>query len=188
LISQIQTRSTGGGTDELVEIYNPTDTPVTFDDTWALTARADATLAGCTSNLGARRFMGGGQSIPAHGYLLYTGALYSGAVRSDGAISTGIADGGNVVLTHGGVVADAVCYYFNADSLAGVTGCSTPYVCEGTPVLNPHDNTAATNINASLERKPGGVAGNRMDTNDNASDFQIQTPAEPRGSTSAPSN
>jgi hypothetical protein len=59
------------------------------------------------------------------------------------------------------------------------------YGCEGMPAMNVHDNTAGTNVDESIERKPGGTAGNGQDINDNATDFAALTPSNPQSSASA---
>jgi hypothetical protein len=46
--------------------------------------------------------------------------------------------------------------------------------------------TNGDNVDASLERKPGGSAGNCTDTGDNAADFAAVMPANPQSSASAP--
>ena len=56
----------------------------------------------------------------------------------------------------------------------------------GIPVQNPHNNTSATNTDASLERKPGGSDGNTQNTSDDATDFSSNPAADPHDLTSAP--
>jgi hypothetical protein len=51
---------------------------------------------------------------------------------------------------------------------------------------NPHDNTSSTDVDASVERKPGGVGGNGQDTGDNAADFSTAMPANPQDLASPP--
>jgi hypothetical protein len=81
---------------------------------------------------------------------------------------------------------DAVCYYYADAQLAAF---DATYVCEGKPVSNlPHNDTtgAGSNADVSLERKPGGAAGNCTDSGDNAADLATSTPATPLSSGSAP--
>ncbi len=101
-------------------------------------------------------------------------------------LSSGITDASSVRLMHSGTAVDAVCYYFDATTMAAY---DATYTCEGTPMSNlPHDNTtsATSNSDVSIERKPGGSAGNCVDTNDNAADFITQTPATPQDLMSTP--
>lgn len=185
LISQIQTRGTAGGNDEFIEIYNPGGAPVVFDSTWTVWARSAVGI--CTGNSEAQRFAGGGQTIPAHRHILFTNSAgYDGAVAGDGTYMTGFTDAGSVVLKHNNAVADAVCFQYDAATLASLTTCATPYTCEGVPALNPHNNTGSTNNDASLERLPGGAGGNAKDTGDTLTDFVTNNTASPRNLLSAP--
>lgn len=177
VISQVQTRGDNGGNDEFVEIYNPSSAPVLFDASWSLKARsAIGGVSSCTTNSLATRFTGGGQTIPAHGHVLFTNMTvppYNGATASDGTYSIGIPDAASVVLQHNNTVVDALCFYFDSVTQGALTGCSAAYICNGTPAMNPHDNMPSTNEDASLERKPGGSGGNTQNTHDNATDFAV---------------
>jgi len=101
-------------------------------------------------------------------------------------MSFGIPDAASVILVQGNNVVDALCFYYDSTTLATLTGCSNPYTCNGTPVMNPHDNTTATDTNESLERRPGGSGGNTVDTGDNANDFAVNTTADPHDLASVP--
>ncbi|HTA91417.1 MAG TPA: lamin tail domain-containing protein [Polyangiaceae bacterium] len=188
LISQIETRGLAGAADEFIEIYNPTDAAVTFDSSWSIMGRgAVTTVAACESVAVGPRYTGNGQSIPSHGHLLVTGSMYGGTAVSDGQLLVTVQDAGSLFLTHNASVIDAVCFYYSPVTQAVLETCPTAYTCEGNPVSNlPHDNTAAGNVDESIERRPGGLAGNATDVNDNASDFQTQAPSEPRGLASPP--
>jgi hypothetical protein len=185
LISEVQSRGANGGSDEFVEIYNPTGAPVLFDGSWAVWARGSncATAA-------VQRFTGLGQTIPAHGHILYAGSMYNGAVVADAVFATGITDASSVVLIHNSVAVDALCFGFDDATLAVFTTCTAPsYTCEGTAMNNqPHDNTSGvtSNVNASLERKPGGSSGNAQDTNNNAADFAKVSAPTPQNLFSLP--
>ncbi len=188
MLSQLKTRGALNGSDEWVEIYNPTSTSVAFDATWSVQVMNAS--SGCASGY-ATRFTGGNQTIPPHGHILYanTGGYSEMATTpADGTYGTGIADAGSVILVHGSTVVDALCFYYDTTTEATLTGtgCAVPYTCSGTPVKNPHDNTSATDNNESLERKPGGSGGNTVDTGDNANDFQVTNPADPHDLASTP--
>ena len=175
LISQVQTRGDGGAADEFVELYNATSIAVTFDSTWTLTARSS------TSSTYIARITGAGEVIPAHGHILFTGSDYNAATTNDDVLSVGITDASSVLLLHNGNVVDALCFYYDAATLA-LYSTDLTYICEGTPVSNlPHNNTASgsSNTDASLERKPGGALGNAQDTGDNASDFASGVSPDP---------
>jgi hypothetical protein len=191
-LSQVKTRGLNGGADEWVEIYNPGTVAVTFDSSWALKARnATVGTSSCATALYGTRFTGGGQMIPPHGHILYANAAgfsESAATPADGtyAQTFGIPDAASVVLVHGNAVVDALCFYYDATTQATLGCPGSPYTCTGTPVMNPHDNTATTDVNASLERKPGGASGNTQNTQDNAGDFITTSPADPHDMTSPP--
>jgi hypothetical protein len=193
VISQLQTRGVTGGLDEFVELYNPGSAPVTFDSSWSFQVRnASSGLSGCAAANYATRFSGTGQVIPPHGHILFvnTSGNYSETTAPDGmySMSFGISDAGSAVLYHGSVVVDALCFYFDSNTLSALTGCSTPYTCAGMPVMNPHNNTTSTasNTDASLERLPGGAGGNTMNTGDNASDFIVNATPDPHDLASTP--
>ena len=186
LISEVKTRGVAGGSDEFVELYNPGSTAVSFDNTWTLRARA-AIVNTCSSGVYSTRFVGKGQSIPGHGHFLITGAGYAGSVTADGALTIAITDGGSIVLTHGAQTVDAVCYAFDGATKAEISG-SNKYEGEGPPLSNlPHNNNGGpiSNTDSSLERKPGGGAGNAQDTDKNELDFSAATPTTPQNTDSA---
>jgi hypothetical protein len=187
LISQVQTRGTAGGNDEFVELYNPTEVPVIFDSTWTLAVRnASIGLATCATNTLTARFIGSGQVIVPHGHLLFVTSSYNGATIGNATYDTSITDAASMVLQHDGTVADALCFYSDASSLATLNTCPSAYTCEGAPVFNPHDNSSGTNIDASITRKPGGTGGNMQDTDDNATDFYTNLAPDPRNAASSP--
>ena len=175
-----------------MEIYNPGPLPVTFDGTWALQARnATLGLSGCATLSYGTRFSGGGQVIPAHGHILYAnsaGFSESATTPADGTYpsSYGIPDAASVVLMHGSTVADALCFYYDGPTQSTLACPGSPFTCAGSPVVNPHNNTTSTDTNASLERKPGGAAGNTVNTGDNASDFAATVTADPHDLASTP--
>jgi hypothetical protein len=174
LISEIQSRGTGGGNDEFIELYNPTSVSVTFDSTWTIAARSGAGT--CVTNAQAIRYTGTGQVIGPHRHLLLTNSVgYDGLAVGDDTYMIALNDTSSVVLNHGTTVIDAVCYYIDASSLANLTSCpGAAYTCEGAPVSNlPHDNSTAgsSNTDVTIERKPGGAAGNGTDTGNSSADF-----------------
>jgi hypothetical protein len=192
LISELQTRGDApsvNGSDEFVEIYNPMSIPVVFDTTWAVWARG-ATSA--CSMLG-QRFAGNGKTIPPHGHILFVNSGgYDGAAMPDGTYPTGISDAGQVVLLHNGALVDSVCFQYNASTLANLTCASPPtpwFACQGVGVSNlPHNSgtSMANNSDVSIERKPGGAAGNGQSTGDNTADFSSAVTSNPQNLASAP--
>ena len=188
VISQVQSRGTAGGNDEFIEIYNPTTASITFDGNWSVTERnATSGLGSCTT-AASTLYTGTGQAIASHKHLLLATSSYSGAVAGDAVFSAGISDAASIVLVHSGATADALCFSYDLTTTTTLTTCTTPYICEGTPATNPHDNTTAgvSATDVSLERKPGGAGGNATDTNINANDFATSaSPDVPHNLTSA---
>jgi len=179
VISQVQTRGSAGANDEFVEFYNPTNISVVFDSNWMLSSRS--TVASSYGN----RLTGANQVIAPHGHLLYKGSAYDGPVSADGLLTAGITDAGSLVLEHSGNVVDALCFYYDATTLSAFL--DVTYTCEGTPVSNlPHNNSVAGDIDASIERKPGGAGGNTQDTGDNSADFSANASPDPHNQASAP--
>jgi hypothetical protein len=174
VISEIRSRGPGQSSDEFIELFNATDTVVTLDDTWEIRERA----AGMSSYSAC--WTGKGKDVPAWGHYLIAGQGYTQMPAPDDADTMGVADAASLVLAHAGTTVDAVCYYYGSNPFNGT------YTCEGTPVVNPHDMTTSTDSDASIERKPGGAAGNCTDTGDNADDFITQMPSTPENTMSPP--
>ena len=172
LISQIKTRGALGGSDEFVELFNPTASAVTLDSSWTLTARAPDGASYTT------RWKGGSSNqnaaaIPAHGHYLIAGSAYVGSAGADDTLTSGIKDASSVLLEHSGNDVDAVCFtYSGAGAIDG------SFTCNGSPADNtPHDDTTggASDTDVSIERKGGGCT----ETGDDASDFMNLSPSAP---------
>jgi hypothetical protein len=161
VIHEVQTRGDMGGNDEFIELYNPGDLPVLFDSTWTLSFRS--ATGTCSTNPESVRVTGAGQSVPAHGYLLLTNSAYNGAVASDGTYTVGLVDAGSLVLRRDTQTIDALCFHFDTTTSSALTTCSVAYVCEGTPILNPHNNTTTSNQDTSLERTGSEQQNNSID-------------------------
>jgi hypothetical protein len=187
LISEARTRGVGGSLDELVELYNPGKIAVIVDSSWTLSVRS--AVGACATDAASVKFTGAGQTLPPHGHLLIVGSTYTQSPAGDAAlVNGGIADAGSLALYRGAVLVDALCYGYDAPTLGSLASCAVPYVCNGSPASNlPHDNTlsAASNVDVSLERRPGGTQGNQIDTGDNAADFRQSKPARPQSLSSA---
>jgi hypothetical protein len=188
LIAEVKSHGAGGISDEFVELYNPGTASVTMDSTWTVNHRNAITP--CAMEPSQVKFAGLGQVVPPHGHILIAGTAYAGAVTADAMlINGGLNDAASLVVMHGTVSIDAICYYFDASSLSNLTTCTPAYGCPGTPVSNlPHDNStsAAANVDASLQRKPGGAAGNGQETGSSAADFSMVMPSDPEDLASPP--
>jgi len=182
VISEVRSRGAGGASDEFIELYNASATPVVLDSTWAINGRST------TAPSYTVRYAGGdGGVIPAYGHYLIAGSAYTQAPTPDALLVIGLTDATSLTLTQNGTTIDAVCYAFDATTTATLQ--MTGFTCSGTPVSNaPHDNTSSvtSNVDVSVERKPGGTAGNCTNTGDNSADFTTQTPATPLNASSLP--
>lgn len=173
LLSEVRTRGPNAGNDELIEIYNPGNLPVTLTSDIVVVARSKQ------GQSYVDKWMAGGQVLPARGHLLVAGATYAGGVAADAtlAANNGIADESSIVMKQGDAVIDAVCFY------CGATGFDASYTCEGTAFVK---TGCTSNLDRSLERKPGAGAGNGQDTGDSATDWQVVTPSNPQNLASPP--
>jgi hypothetical protein len=179
VISQVQTRGEAGGNDEFIELFNQTTAPVLLDSTWTVSFRS--AVGTCTTTTESVRFTGSGQVIPARGRVLIANTNasgFNGGVSPDATYTQGLTDSGSLVLRRDTTVIDALCFSFDSLTLAALTTCAVPFVCEGAPAANPHDNTTATNTDSSLARPTG------ADTNVNAVDFVTLPVSNPRNSSS----
>lgn len=167
VISQVQiTGGAGLTTNDFVEIYNPTESDIDLQG-MRLVKRTkigttDTSLKSWTSS----------SLVLAHGYYLWANSSYATIAVTPNATTTGsLADDNGVAIRQGpndtGTIVDSVAWGTVANAFV-----------EGT--------VFATNpvANQSLERKPGSGSGNGEDTNNNADDFFLQTPAHPRNSAS----
>ncbi len=146
----------GGGnsgapvTNDYIELYNPTDAPISLSG-WSVTYYSKAGNSGGSTTLAS--------SIPAHGYYLVGESAGSNASASplptpdaSGSIAMSATDGSVVLKNAGGTTADAVAFG------AGVNG-------EGTAMA------ALSNSKAGARKVVG------ADTDDNSADFGLVTPA-----------
>ena len=165
LISEVQVRGPAGGSDEFIELYNPSDTDDFDLNGYRLVYRS---AAGDTDYT---RFEWTTSTIipPHRHYLLVNSSAYSGTVPGDATYSAGIADNGGLAIRDSeGNIVDSVGW-----------GTATNLFVEASPAPAPASGE-------SIERKPGGDEGNGQDTNDNSADFQIISPPNPQNLASPP--
>jgi hypothetical protein len=107
---------------------------------------------------------------------LIVGSMYAGSVAGDATLASGITDEASVVVKNGGAVVDAVCFNCGGSTFS-------THVCEGSLATKVGcDN----NVDKSVERKPGGLMGNCIDTQNNASDLAEVSPSNPQNLSSPP--
>ena len=152
LISEFRTRGPLGGNDEFVEIWNGSNVAVNIGG-WTLHGSNSAGTNSTRATVPAAVILNPGC------YYLFTNTNatggYSGAVPGNTTYTVGITDDGGIAIFDGAnVIVDA----------AGMSAGSA--YKEGTILA-----TTPLNNNQSSERKPGGAAGNNVDTDDIANDF-----------------
>ncbi len=173
VISEFATRGPSAATDEFVELYNPTNAPISLSG-WKLQYKS---ATGTTWN--DRAILPSGAVIAAHGYYLIANQSYVGGATPDYSSGlwnsgTGMADNGHErIIDAGSVEVDMV-------------GWGTANAPEGGSPAPNHGTSANGN---SVERKAlatstadslftGGahvMLGNGQDTNVNGADYVTQT-------------
>lgn len=176
LISEIRSRGLGGGNDEFIELYNPTEIAIPMDDAWSIMVRSSTALKYFTRWQGT---MGSNLSIPAHGHFLLAGPSYAQSPAADVMVSNAItSDSASILLINIGSTIDAVCFASKANLATVAT-----FTCEGNPASNaPHDDmvNGMNNFDSSVARKQNGCA----NSGDNATDFAVSHPAKPESTMS----
>jgi hypothetical protein len=166
VISEFRTRGPNGGSDEFIELYNPTDNSTDISG-WKINGSNNAGTASTRLTISAST------TIPAHGHFLATNNStggYSGSVSGNQTYSTGITDDGGIAL------------FDETNTIVDQVGMSS-----GSAYGEGARLTALTiNVDRSYERLPGGSNGSGQDTNDNAADFQLITPSNPQNLSSPP--
>ena len=151
---------TGGvsASDEYIEIYNAGSLAADAGGLQVLYVSASGATVTCKLAFPAPFPVGVGQ------HALVANAAGAYAPLADATYTGGLAaDGGSVVLeTPGGIVVDAVSW-----------GSATNAYAEGSPAPAPP-------ARSSIERLPGGSAGNGQDTNANRTDWAIQSSPIPQ--------
>ena len=162
VISEFRTTGPGGGTDEFVEIYNPTNGTIDISD-WQIQKSS-----GCGGTSGTQLIAFPSVTNIAPGqHLLITGAGYTGFRLSDFPTTLDIANDGGIAITNASNV-----------PIDQVGLCATTFYKEGT-TLAPLSGTA----NQSYERPNLGCT----DTNNNSADFVWnRTSSDPQNSSDIP--
>jgi len=160
-INEIMTGTTGSGTNEFVELYNPCTGSIALD-AWKLVYRAGTNVNPASSADSSTLFsFASGSSIGAGRFLVYAGAAFTGA--KDGALTASLKDGdGSVGLRDGsGALVDSVGY--------GTVDPSNAFIRGSAATAPP-----VTSSGGSIGRRPDG-----SDTEDNSVDFKISSAISP---------
>ncbi len=165
-----------GSTDDAIELYNPTSSPI------ALTNMSVQYLA-ANGNFGFRVNLTAANSVPAHGWYLVAANGHAGSPPRDDSMGTS-----NLSSTAG--------HALLVSKTTNVSGCSDVAILDrvgyGATAVCPEGSAATTpGAGTSISRKPGGQAGAGQDTDQNAQDFlapaaplfhnRASTPAVPPG-------
>ncbi|MBU0570141.1 lamin tail domain-containing protein [Patescibacteria group bacterium] len=162
-------------TDEFVELYNPTSSPINMEG-WRLTRK---TSTGTQSNL----VLSISGTIPAHGYFLIAHPNYDGTTTSDlpySAISNSITGNNSVIL-----------YSDAGTTEVDMVHMDDAIIPEGTPIETPEPSTSierkASNSSTVVSMAIGGsdeLLGNGEDTNNSHDDFLARDVPQPQNSSS----
>jgi predicted extracellular nuclease len=168
VISEFRVRGPNGGSDEFIELYNLSSSPVNIGG-WKINGSNNA---GSTST---RVTISSGVTLnPGCHYLVTnsstSGGPYSGSVAGNQTYGTGITDDGGIALLNASNVI--------IDQVGMSTGSAYK---EGTILAS----LGSSNLNRGYERKPGGTSGSTQDTDNNGNDFQLLTPSDPQNLSSA---
>jgi hypothetical protein len=168
VISEIQIEGSTS-TDEFVELYNPTSSPVDLTN-WVLYRK---TQSG-TSETPVATLSG---QIPANGFYLLANTNFDGGVSVDKSYSENIADNNSIVLRD------------NLGIAIDIVGLGSSLTREGSPIDNPIDNRSverkANSASTNTDMANGGahsLLGNGEDSENNSLDFvrhvspQLSTP------------
>ncbi|TMQ74135.1 MAG: hypothetical protein E6K81_01150, partial [Candidatus Eisenbacteria bacterium] len=166
VISEVASRGASSATDEFVELYNPTLSSVDISG-WKLQYKSQtgASFSDYTT-------MPAGATIAPHGFYLITNTGYTGSVTADRAWgSTGISDDGHVrILNASAVEIDRVGWGL-ANAPEGGAAAPKPTASASIERKASAGSTAATLGTGGAEQ----FAGNGQDTDNNGSDFVLQT-------------
>ncbi len=166
VISEFRTNGPNGGSDEFIELYNPTNAAVNISG-WKINGSSS------TGVVSTRLTITTGVTLPEHGHFLATNNAtggYTGTVTGDQTYNTGINDSGGIAILN---AASAV-----IDEVGMSSGSAYGEGTRLSPLLG--------NQNQSYERLPGGAGGSSQDTGDNATDFHVLTPSDPQNLSSPP--
>jgi predicted extracellular nuclease len=166
VISEFRVRGPNGGSDEFIDLYNLSSSPVNVGG-WKVKGSNAAGTIGTRATIPTGTILG-----PGCHYLLtnssMSGGPYSGLVPGDQTYTTGITDDGGIAVT------------LANDTIVDQVGMSAGSAFkEGTPLAS----LGSSNLNRSYERKPGGLS-STIDTDNNSSDFQLISPSNPQNRTS----
>ncbi len=173
LVSEFRFRGPAGASDEFVELYNNTDSPITVADTNG-GAGYGVAATNATGVNSLRCTVPNGAIIPARGHFLCTnssanGYSLSAVATGNATYTTGIVDGGGVAVFSTTVAASwSNATRFDSVGFSGITG--TTLFTEGTP-LTPAGGITTGGEYSFVRKLTTASNGQAQDTNDNQNDF-----------------
>ena len=176
VFGEVQTRGTGGASDEFIEIYNLSGTTVNIGNYKIRYRPCDG------ASLYTLFTFTAGEALMPYQHFLITGGGYNGTVAGNGTISRSSGDCGQLQLQDASNnPIDTLVYTWSGSTqpTGGWVG------IEGEDYdANPHDNTTSTNQDTSMARKPdtlsqAGGHKNGQDTDNNSSDFLTTSTSSP---------
>jgi hypothetical protein len=149
--------TTSRASEEYVELFNPCSTSKSLKN-WSLRYRSAGNNSK-PSNPDTPLVQNIGKTIPAMGYLLFSGTQYTGS--HDGSLVNGLSDAGGAValVDDNNDIVDSVAY--------GSADANNNFA-EGQPAPLPPQSPQPGKV---VARSPNGT-----DTDDNSADFQVQDP------------
>ncbi len=169
VISEVQISGLNAA-DEFVEIYNPSNSAL---DVSTLKLHIRNSSGSTDVNKTISFVVGRSTLVPSHGHFLYVSSTASAALLAlaDATYSDDLVSNGSVYIS----------------TSATPTTDVVDMVGWGTQVSGGYEGTAFSTSPAasqSIERKHGGINGNGVDTDNNASDFVLRTVSNPQNSLS----
>jgi predicted extracellular nuclease len=160
VISEFRTRGPAGGNDEFIELHNVSDGAIDISGWKIRGSNAGGTV-------GNRVIINAGTTLGPGCFFLATNNAasgYSGAVAGNQTYNTGVTDDGGIAVT------------LPNDTVVDAVGMSAGSAFKEGTTLSP----TTVNAERGIERKPGGVAGHDVDTDNNVNDFQANTAGNPQ--------
>ncbi len=166
VISEFRFRGDGGGDDEFIELYNPTNLTINISG-WLIRG------SNTTGTVSTRATIPASTNLLPGQYYLVAHTSYTGPTSANLTYGTGIVDNGGAAITlaDGTTIIDQV----------GITNCAVGCYFE-TATLPSLGTTSASNIDRSYERKLGGTSDSCLDDGINSTDFQLIDPSNPQNS------